>query len=292
MLPNIWIFDTYSIMLLIGVICCFYLFYKYGMKYKFGRKYTYDILLLACISILSGLIFAFLFQKLFDYLKNNEITKAGSMTFFGGLVGGVLGFIIGYILVIKKNYPNRNLILDICPIAPSCITIAHGFGRIGCFFAGCCYGIKTDSIFGVVFPNVGYAVYPTQLFEALFLFILSGILFYLAYKKRFLYTFSIYTFSYGVFRFLIEFIRGDDRGAYFLGLSPSQVFSLIALTISIVLDRFFPDAKIYTVSEKLLHSEYMTWHYHNSKIEVNFSFDEMIKTPHLNGKEIIYNDLK
>lgn len=36
----------------------------------------------------------------------------------------------------------------------------------------------------------------------------------------------------------------------------------------------------------------MTWHYHNSKIEVNFSFDEMIKTPHLNGKEVIYNDLK
>lgn len=63
-------------------------------------------------------------------------------------------------------------------------------------------------------------------------------------------------------------------------------------TISIVLDRFFPDAKIYTVSEKLLHSEYMTWYYHNSKIEVNFSFDEMIKTPHLNGKEVIYNDLK
>ena len=235
MLPNIWIFDTYSIMLLIGVSMCFLLFYRYGIKNGFGKKYVYDILLLACVAVLSGLVFAFLFQKIFDLLKDNKINSFGSMTFFGGLVGGVLGFIIGYFWIIKKHYPNRNLVLDICVIAPACITLAHGFGRIGCFLAGCCYGIETDSIFGVRFPGHSVNVYPTQLYEACFLFLLSGLLVYLGYKKKFLYTFSVYTFGYGVFRFLIEFIRGDDRGAYFLSLSPSQWFSIISIILSVIL---------------------------------------------------------
>lgn len=239
MLPNIWIFDTYSICLVIGVIVCFYLFNLYGKKNNFSKKYIYDILLLACVAIISGLIFAFLFQKLFDILKDNEIKSFGSMTFFGGLVGGIVGFIIGYILIIKKHYPDRNLVLDICIIAPSCITIAHGFGRIGCFMAGCCYGVHTDSFLGVKFLGMSEAVYPTQLFEACFLFILSGILFYLAYNKKFLYTFSVYTLGYGVFRFLIEFIRGDDRGVYFLSLSPSQWFSIISVISSVVLFLYF-----------------------------------------------------
>lgn len=239
MLPNIWIIDTYSVMLLIGVICCFYVFYKYGTKNNFSRKYIYDILLLACLSILSGLIFAFLFQKLFDLLKENSTNSFGSMTFFGGLVGGVLAFIIGYFIYFRKRYSERSLILDVCIIAPACITIAHAFGRIGCFLAGCCYGIETDSIFGVQFPGMHTHVYPTQLFEAIFLFILSGLLFYLGYKKKFLYTFSIYTFSYGVFRFLIEFIRGDDRGAYFLSLSPSQWFSILAIISSFIIFIYF-----------------------------------------------------
>ena len=161
------------------------------------------------------------------------------MTFFGGLVGGVLAFIIGYFIYFRKRYSERSLILDVCIIAPACITIAHAFGRIGCFLAGCCYGIETDSIFGVQFPGMHTHVYPTQLFEAIFLFILSGLLFYLGYKKKFLYTFSIYTFSYGVFRFLIEFIRGDDRGAYFLSLSPSQWFSILAIISSFIIFVYF-----------------------------------------------------
>lgn len=62
-------------------------------------------------------------------------------------------------------------------------------------------------------------------------------------------------------------------------------------TLTVILDRFFPDVKVFGVSESLLHSEYMTWCGHNSDNEINFNMDEMIKTPHLNDKEIIYQDL-
>lgn len=235
MYPSIWIFDTYSIFLFLGVLSCMLLLVKYFKKNKLDRKYMYDILLLTCGSVIIGILSAALFQFIFDSFKENSTNKAFSMTFFGGLLGGVVIFIIGYWTVIKKRYPKSDFINDILIIAPACITIAHGLGRIGCFFAGCCYGIQTDSILGVKFPHLPYNVYPTQLFEAIFLLLLTVVLFLLAYKNKFKYTMCIYLSSYGIFRFLIEYIRGDDRGAFIPGISPSQMFSIAAITISIVL---------------------------------------------------------
>ena len=233
MLPNIWIIDTYSVMIFLGVLACFVLFWQYKKKHNFNEKYTYDIFILACVSIIIGIAFAVGFQVLFDLLKGE--LRGTAMTFYGGLVGGVITFLLGYFLVVKKIYPNASIVSDIMPIAPACITVAHAFGRVGCFLAGCCYGVETDSIFGVRFPFLDHNVYPTQLFEAIFLFILSAILFILAIKKKWIHNLALYLFSYGIFRFLLEFLRGDDRGGFLLGLSPSQMFSVIGVSVSIIL---------------------------------------------------------
>lgn len=231
MLPNIWIIDTYSLMMFLGVIACFVLFWLFRKKYNISKSFTYDIFILGCISIAIGIIFAVLFQLLFDAIKGS--IRGTAMTFYGGLVGGIISFIIGYNLFVKKQHKNANFFTDIMPIAAACITIAHGFGRIGCFMAGCCYGVETDSWLGVKFPQLAHAVYPTQLFEAIFLLALSGALFYIAIKKRSVYTLPIYLLSYGIFRFCLEFLRGDNRGELFL-LSPSQWFSIIAILSSFV----------------------------------------------------------
>lgn len=235
MLPNIWIFDTYSIMLLVGVIACLFVYYKYSKKKGLKEDYIYSILLVACISIILGLVFASVFQILFNALKGNKFDGTFPMTFFGGLVGGVAAFILIYVFYIKRKYKESNFIKDVLIIAPGCITLAHGCGRIGCFLAGCCYGIETTSWLGVTFPGMTHKVLPTQLFEAAFLFVLSAILIVLAFKKDCIFNMSIYLCAYGVFRYNIELIRGDDRGAYFLNLSPSQWFSLIAIISSMVL---------------------------------------------------------
>ena len=219
-------------MIFIGVLVCFILFWCYRKKYNLSKAFTYDIFILACISIAVGIIFAVLFQLLFDAIKG--AIRGTAMTFYGGLVGGVISFIIGYFLVIKKQYKEANFFTDIVPIAPACITIAHGFGRIGCFMAGCCYGVETDSWLGVQFPHLSHAVYPTQLFEAIFLIILSAFLFYIAIKKRSAYTLPLYLLSYGIFRFCLEFLRGDNRGAFLSSLSPSQWFSVVAVISSII----------------------------------------------------------
>lgn len=235
MLPNIGFLDTYSIMLFIGVIICFLLFFKNGVKNGLSKNYIYDILLMSCVVIGLGILSAFGFQKVFDILKENSTNGIGSMTFFGGLFGGVIVFLLGYKLFIKKRYPKANFIKDIATIAPACICIAHCFGRIGCFLAGCCYGKETNSFLGVKFPGMLNPVYPTQLFEALFLLLLFGLLFYLAYFKKNIFTLPIYAVSYGGFRFLIEFIRGDDRGVFLSFLSPSQWFSILSIIIGIIL---------------------------------------------------------
>lgn len=233
MLPEIWIFDTYSIMILLGIILCFILLYLYGMKKGLQEKYIFDIMLCGCVAIGIGLGSAAGFQIVFDLLKDATTVRVGAMTFYGGLIGGVVSFILIYQFWVKKFYSNNSL-LDLLPIAPPCITVAHGFGRIGCFLAGCCYGKVTDSIFGVTFPGMTHAVYPTQLFEALFLLLLTIPLFILAYKKFFKHNMSIYLFCYGIFRFMLEFLRGDNRGVMFL-FSPSQWISIIAIITSIVL---------------------------------------------------------
>ena len=54
-------------------------------------------------------------------------------------------------------------------------------------------------------------------------------------KYKFNYNLSLYLISYGIFRFLIEFLRGDERGAFIKGISPSQFWSIIMIVIGVVL---------------------------------------------------------
>ena len=237
MLPEIWIFDTYSILLLIGAIAALFIYHIYGKKAGLPSDYVNTIEIVAIISIISGLVGAVLFQTLYDLL--NHDVHFGSMTFYGGLIFGALCFLLIYKFYVMKKYPNIKFTKAVLAIAPASITIAHGFGRIGCFCAGCCYGVETDSWLGVKFPDLPNPVYPTQLFEAIFLFLLFGVLFYIAIKKQTKYTMVIYLFAYGLWRFLIEFIRGDERGYFLLGLAPSQWMSIFAILIGIGLIIYF-----------------------------------------------------
>ena len=84
-------------------------------------------------------------------------------------------------------------------MAAASITLAHGFGRVGCFFLGCCHGIETDSPLGLYFPALDACVYPTQLYEALFLFGLTGLLVTRVLRGK-TDGLPLYLVAYGVFR--------------------------------------------------------------------------------------------
>lgn len=225
--------NTFGVCLCIGLALCFVVFRHYRRVKGLNLGFWNFAELNAYVAIGVGILASLVGQSLFDYLEKPSggfrITTAS--TFLSGLIGGISSFLIGYFAIGRRKFGPR--LMEIAPVAPLCITIAHTFGRLGCFFGGCCYGKPTDSFFGVRFPKTLHKVYPTQLFESLFLLLLFGILFYLVFKRRSYQTFAIYLFSYGVFRFGIEFIRGDHRGAFVGSLSPSQTLSLVMVASSI-----------------------------------------------------------
>lgn len=226
-----------GIMMGIGAIAAILLVFFYLRKHGLeGRNTIIDFFILVLATIFMGIVFAMLFENLYEAIKhaiNNE-TQAWTWnkTFYGGLFGGVLTFLLVYRFYYLRSNPP--IINEVLKIAPSAICLGHGIGRLGCFLNGCCYGLETESWFGMSFPNLPHKVYPTQLYEMIFLLLLSAILFVLAVKDFTVYTMPIYLLSYGVFRFLIEFIRGDERGQL-EGLSPSQYWCILLVIAAIIL---------------------------------------------------------
>lgn len=224
----------YGLMIAIGILACFCVLYLYGKKRKIEERFVDFLFYNAIASIAVGFFSAALFQAVYDYIEDPSqgFSLAGKFTFIGGLIGGVGCFLIIYFLF-RKKYKAR--LVDVLSIAPCCILVAHAFGRVGCFFAGCCYGKPTDSFWGVQFPHLPYKVHPTQLYEATFLFVLFAICFILIWKKNFKHNMSLYLIAYGIFRFLIEYLRGDHRGELFGGISPSQFWSILMVALGIAL---------------------------------------------------------
>ena len=237
---------SYNLMMILGFLSAFLLVVFYLKRNKITKEGIIDFAICTCFTIVGSIIFAILFENLYELIKEGWSHKFNfHMTFYGGLIGGVGTFILVYHIMRKDvNFD----IKDVVKVAPAAIALGHGFGRIGCFLAGCCHGMPTDSWIGLPCSqdNPGVKVVPTQLIEAIFLFVLAVVLIFLLLKKNFKYNFVVYVASYGVFRFVIEFFRGDERGVSFF-LSPSQVWSIIlilgAAPIRMYLKALFKDEK-------------------------------------------------
>lgn len=235
MFPKIGFIDSYTLMMVVGIIASFLvyeLYFHLRLKKSFRETLPLDASLLLSISL--GIIGAYLFQNLYDFIASpSTYSWSWKMTFYGGLIVGTGAFFLLYRFFVRKY--SEGLLKPLLVIAPGAISLGHAFGRVGCFLSGCCYGIQTDSFLGVHFPNVEGNVLPTNLFEAIFLFILAIILIILAFKKESPYCFIIYLLAYGLWRFFIEFFRGDDRGSFIPFLSPSQFWSILLVVGGIIL---------------------------------------------------------
>jgi phosphatidylglycerol:prolipoprotein diacylglycerol transferase len=222
-------FEMFPIFLALGILFMLLFIIFQFKKLQIENKVLFDILSIIALSLGVAFLSGVFFDALFHSLEEGKFVYGG-MTYIGGFIGGILVFCL--ILKLFYKVSNKKLIYYLNIIIPS-IVLAHIFGRIGCFFGGCCYGSPTDSIFGVVFPEgslaaleYGYPqkVFPTQLFEAVSLLIIFVLL--LRLKN---YRFPLYLILYGLFRFFIEFLRGDSRGSVKLFISPSQFLSLLMI---------------------------------------------------------------
>ena len=234
--------DLYAICFIVGVIACL-IFTIIAMKISgYSSSASDTIIIIGILSIVIGLLFAVLFQAFYDFIADpsSGFKITGRMTFLGGLIGGVIAFLglyFLYVYVINPRLKEGNIFKSdmnkgvwyLLRIAPISITIAHGFGRIGCLFAGCCHGHITTEWYGVWNAEVGAKTVPIQLYEAIFLFLLSIIMIIMLFKLHLKDNMAIYLVSYGVWRFVIEYFRDDYRGGFIPGMSPSQFWSIIMI---------------------------------------------------------------
>ncbi len=238
----------YGLMLCIGVSVFFALLFFFFRREFEGDRVSFNrILFVACLAVAALGIFAFFFNSLFHSIEKGKLV-IGGITWLGGVFGALPAvLLLTHFLVPKK----RGYELEVLDGMIPGMALAHAFGRLGCFFGGCCYGKATDSALGVVFPVGSPAakalpsasgtgsvpVLPTQLFESVFELLLFGVMMLLLRRLRGRVT-EIYAVFYGIFRFGMEFLRGDDRGASGLFLSPAQVISLILIAFGIFLFLF------------------------------------------------------
>lgn len=192
------------------------------------------------------LIAAIVGSRLFYVLVNPDIFLSDPLEVLriwnGGLVfyGGFIGALPVGLIYLKKQKMSVLKTLDIS--APS-LAMAHFFGRIGCFFAGCCYGDVSDLPWAVTFTNtnslapVGIPLHPTQIYSSLSNLSIFGFLWFFRPRKTFDgQIFWIYVLLYGIARSFIEVLRGDFRGHLIFGiLSISQAIGGILIVIAVVM---------------------------------------------------------
>ena len=223
----------YGACIAIGLLAALFMASYRGKKRGFNDDIVYGI-------VFCSAIFGFLSAKIMyclvewkDFIKDplSFITSSGFVV-FGGITGGIFAVFV-YSRIKKFNFVDY---LDLC--MPS-VALGQAFGRIGCFFAGCCYGRETDCALGITFHNSLFApnnvkLIPTQLISSAANFLNMALLLFIAKKtKKKGIVSACYVIFYSVGRFFIEMFRNDDRGAVG-ALSTSQFYGIITLVIGVV----------------------------------------------------------
>jgi phosphatidylglycerol:prolipoprotein diacylglycerol transferase len=153
----------------------------------------------------------------------------GGLSWYGGLIGGV-GAGLAYIVL--KGWP----IVPTLAAATPALAVGHLIGRIGCFLVGDDYGTPSNLPWAVAFPEglppTTVPVHPTQLYEAIGLGLLGWLL--VRWRRSDVpdrIVLGRYLVSAGTLRFVIEFIRVNERVAF--GLSVAHLVSLGAIAVGI-----------------------------------------------------------
>lgn len=226
----------YGLMIAIGILLAYSLAVYRAKKQALDDEPIFSILICAVFFGFLGAKLLYLITVLDDVLKNPKqlLEIADGFVVYGGIISGIIAVLI-YCKIKKLNLLSY---LDL--IMPS-VALAQGFGRIGCFLAGCCYGVETHNAFSVTFHNSAYApnnvpLFPSQLVSSGLNFIHFIVLCLIAKrtKKPGIVT-AFYLIFYSIGRFGIEFFRGDLLRGSVGQLSTSQFISIFVFAAGILM---------------------------------------------------------
>lgn len=235
---------TYGLMITLGLLSANVIAYFMIRKYKLDMN---DFIVIEGYVLLGGFIGA---KLLYLFVERNSIDwyrffheqvyfssiMRGGFVFYGGLIGGLLCLLLARKLHRISCSPYIHAVIFLVPWI-------HGFGRVGCFLAGCCYGIPYDGPIAVQFPENSLApshttLFPIQLVEAIALLALAIALLILT-LRGFKNVLATYLISYAIIRFFLEYYRHDPARGYFLWFSTSQwiSFGMILLAVALMIVR-------------------------------------------------------
>lgn len=224
----------YGVMIAIGILTALFIGERRAKNRGLNPDEIYYMTFLCAITGFAGAKILYCIVELKDFLENpGKLLSQNGFVVYGGIIAGTLA---AYIWCKVR----RLTFVDYFDVVLPSVAVAQGFGRIGCFLAGCCYGRETDAWYGITFTHSDFApnnvkLIPTQLISSVGMFAIAAILIYYARQpRRQGRVGALYLVLYSIGRFLVEFLRNDHRGA--IGnLSTSQFISLFILVIGIVI---------------------------------------------------------
>ena len=217
----------YGLMIGIGIVAAYWMADWRSKRYRLDPDHLFWILIFGVGSGILGakLLYYVTIWKEILADPSRLLDLTGGFVVYGGIIAGIgAGWV--YCRVRKIDFLRY---LDL--VAPS-VALAQGFGRIGCFLAGCCYGMPWDGVCAITFTNSqiapnGVALFPSQLLSGALDFGHFFLLCLLARNNnRPGRIGAFYLLFYSIGRFGIEFLRGDLERGTVGGLSTSQFISL------------------------------------------------------------------
>jgi phosphatidylglycerol:prolipoprotein diacylglycerol transferase len=241
MLPELFRFDgfflpTYGLLVALAFLAAL------AVTVKLARRSGIDpeaVLNLGIYCALAGMAGAKLLMFLFDipyYIENpGQIFSFATLQAGGIFYGGLIAALVTAVLYMRRKQLPGLATAD--AFAPG-LALGHAIGRLGCFSAGCCWGVETNLPWAVTFSNpgandlvgvpLGVPLHPTQLYEAAAEAIIFGVLLWRFRKPhRPGVIIGLYLLLYSAVRFAVEFVRAHDTPNPFGGpLSSSQWIAL------------------------------------------------------------------
>lgn len=198
-----------------------------------------DIFLLACYVLPLAVIGARIYYVLFSldqFTSFAQVLKIweGGLAIYGGVIGGAVGVGL-FCLIHKKNF------FAVADIAACSLILGQAIGRIGCFFAGCCYGIEVTNPDLMHYPIAteinGVWHYATFFYESFWNFLVFAVLMLVLYLGKHIkergVIMSMYFILYGIGRAIIETFRGDSL--YLGSIKVSQLLSILLIIAGVAI---------------------------------------------------------
>lgn len=231
----------YFFFYVIGIVFASSLFILLLLKFGYNIPRYTKIFFFSAAGLLAGARLFGLLTGLFKALANKEDITINTFLNTGIVFyGGLTGFILAFLLICRMW--NKKIEYGVVDIAAVCIPLFHFWGRLCCFFSGCCYGKESHSVISVLYTNhinneiVTVSRIPVQLIEAgCNLLIFSVLMVFLFKQKLKEHILVVYLFIYAAMRIILELFRGDMVRGIWNGISFSQCVSFIIIFINIFL---------------------------------------------------------